>query len=55
MGRNELARAVAERSGLSREESAGLTRAVLEAVAGRLSNGEARRLEMQFPEFVAQL
>jgi hypothetical protein len=54
MGRNELARTVAERSGLSREESADLTRAVPEAVAGQLSNGEARRLGMKFPDFVAQ-
>ena len=33
MGQNEFARAVAERSGLSREEAADLTRAVLEAFA----------------------
>jgi uncharacterized protein (DUF2267 family) len=54
MGQNEFARAVAERSGLSREEAADLTRAVLEAFAGQLSNGEARRLTTEFPDFVAE-
>jgi uncharacterized protein (DUF2267 family) len=54
MAQNEFARAVAERSGLSREEAADLTRAVLEAFAGQLSNGEARRLAMEFPDFVAE-
>jgi uncharacterized protein (DUF2267 family) len=54
MGQNELARAVAERSGLSREESADLTRAVLEAFAGQLSNGEARRLAMELPDSLAE-
>jgi len=54
MGRSELARAVAERSGLSREESADLARAVLEAFAGQVSNGEARRLAMEFPDYVGQ-
>ena len=33
MGQTELARAVAERSGLSREEAGDLTRAALEAFA----------------------
>ena len=37
----ELACADAERSGLSREESADLSRAVLEAIAGQLSGGKA--------------
>jgi uncharacterized protein (DUF2267 family) len=54
MGQNEFARAVAERWGLSQEEAADLTRAVLEALAGQLSNGEARRLAMEFPDFVAE-
>ena len=54
MGRNEFARGIAERSGLSREEAADLTRAVLEAFAGQLSNGEARRLAMEFPDPVAE-
>ncbi|HEX9353679.1 MAG TPA: DUF2267 domain-containing protein [Streptosporangiaceae bacterium] len=54
MGRSELARAVAERAGLSREESADLTRAVLEAFAGQLSSGEARRLAAELPGMVAE-
>ena len=49
MGQKELACAVAERSGLSREESADLSRAVLEAIAGQLSDGEARRLAAELP------
>jgi len=53
MGQNEFARAVAERSGLSREEAADLTRAVLEALAGQLSKGEAMRLAMELPDSVA--
>jgi len=39
-----LFRAVAERTSLSREESADTTRAVLEGLADQLSDGEARRL-----------
>ncbi len=54
MDQNEFARAVAERSGLSREEAADLTRAALEAFAGQLSNGEARRLAMELPDSVAE-
>jgi uncharacterized protein (DUF2267 family) len=54
MGHNEFARAVAERSGLSREEAADLTRAALEAFAGQLSNGEARRLAKEFSDSVAE-
>lgn len=49
MDQKELARAVAERSGLSREESADLSRAVLEAIAGQLSDGEARRMAAELP------
>lgn len=49
MDQKELARAVAERSGLSREESADVSRAVLEAIAGQLSDGEARRLAAELP------
>lgn len=49
MDQKELSRAVAERSGLSREESADLSRAVLEAIAGQLSDGEARRLAAELP------
>jgi uncharacterized protein (DUF2267 family) len=44
-----LVRAVAERSMLSREESADVTRAVLEGLAGQLSEGEARRLTLDLP------
>jgi uncharacterized protein (DUF2267 family) len=39
-----LFRAVAERTSLSREESADTARAVLEGLADQLSDGEARRL-----------
>ncbi|HMH93779.1 MAG TPA: DUF2267 domain-containing protein [Streptosporangiaceae bacterium] len=49
MDQKELACAVAKRSGLSREESADLSRAVLEAIAGQLSDGEARRLAAELP------
>jgi uncharacterized protein (DUF2267 family) len=49
MDQKELTRAVAERSGLSREESADLIRAILEAIAGQLSDGEARRLAAELP------
>jgi len=50
MDQRELARAVAERSGLSREESADITWAVLEGLADQLSEGEARRLVLDFPD-----
>jgi uncharacterized protein (DUF2267 family) len=46
----ELVRSVAERSGLSREESADVTRAVLEGLGEQLSEGEARRLAADLPE-----
>jgi uncharacterized protein (DUF2267 family) len=46
----QLVRAVAERSGLSREESADITRAVLEGLEEQLSEGEARRLAAELPE-----
>jgi len=54
MDQKELARAVAERTGLSREESADITRAVLEGLAGQLSEGEARRLATEFPGSLAE-
>lgn len=44
MDQKLLFRAVAERTSLSREESADTTRAVLEGLADQLSDGEARRL-----------
>jgi uncharacterized protein (DUF2267 family) len=49
MDHKEFVRSVAERSRLSREESADITRAVLEGLAGQLSEGEARRLAMDLP------
>lgn len=49
MDHRELARAVAERSGLSREESADVFRAVLEAIVSQLSDGEARALATELP------
>jgi uncharacterized protein (DUF2267 family) len=55
MDQKGLARAVAERAGLSREESADLTRAVLERLADQLSEGEARRLALDVPDLADQL
>jgi uncharacterized protein (DUF2267 family) len=49
MDQKGLARAVAARSDLSREESADIARAVLEALASQLSGGEARRLAGDVP------
>ena len=46
--------AVAERSMLSKEEAADLTRAVLETVAMRVSAGEVRDLARQLPEPLAE-
>lgn len=45
--------AVAERTVLSHEESADLTRAVLEGLADQLSESEARRLADDLPEPLA--
>ena len=53
MDQKGLVRAVAERTTLSREESADITRAVLEGLAGQLSEGEARRLATELPESLA--
>lgn len=53
MDQKGLVRAVAERSSLSREESADITRAVLEGLADQLSEGEARRLATDLPESLA--
>jgi uncharacterized protein (DUF2267 family) len=55
MDQRELARAVAERSGLSREESADISRAVLEGLADQLSEGEARRLALDFPDLAERV
>jgi uncharacterized protein (DUF2267 family) len=49
MDQKQFVRTVAERSRLSREESADITRAVLEGLADQLSEGEARRLAIDFP------
>jgi uncharacterized protein (DUF2267 family) len=49
MDQKELACAVAERSGLSREESADLSRAVLEAIAGQLRTARPGRLATELP------
>ena len=54
MDQKELVRSVAERSGLSREESADITRAVLQGLAGQLSEGEARRLAADLPDPLAE-
>jgi uncharacterized protein (DUF2267 family) len=53
MDQKALVRAVAERTALSREESADITRAVLEGLAGQLSEGEARRLAADLPDSLA--
>lgn len=49
-----LVHAVADRTRLSREESADITRAVLEGLAGQLSEGEARRLAAGLPDSLAE-
>jgi uncharacterized protein (DUF2267 family) len=49
----ELARGVAERTGLSREESADISRAVLEGLAAQLSEGEAKNLATDMPDPLA--
>jgi len=54
MEQKALVRAVAERTMLSREESADVTRAVLEGLADQLSVGEASRLAGDLPEALAE-
>jgi uncharacterized protein (DUF2267 family) len=54
MDQKGLVSAVAERTVLSREESADVTRAVLEGLAGQLSEGEARRLTADLPGPLAE-
>ncbi|MEJ8635952.1 DUF2267 domain-containing protein [Streptomyces sp. NPDC006475] len=46
--------AVSERTGLSRQESADLTRATLETLAHRLSSGENRNLMPELPDGLAE-
>jgi uncharacterized protein (DUF2267 family) len=55
MDHKGLIAAVAERTRLSREESADITRAVLEGLADQLSEGEARRLAADLPDLSEQL
>jgi uncharacterized protein (DUF2267 family) len=55
MDQKGLIRAVAERTGLSREESADISRAVLEGLADQPSDGEARRLAADLPDLAEQL
>ncbi|MDR2987047.1 MAG: DUF2267 domain-containing protein [Nocardiopsaceae bacterium] len=55
MNQRGFARSVADRTGLSREESADVTWAVLEGLADQLSAGEARRLATAFPDVGADL
>jgi uncharacterized protein (DUF2267 family) len=55
MDQRGFARSVAERTGLSLEESADITWAVLEGLADQLSAGEARRLATAFPEVGEEL
>jgi uncharacterized protein (DUF2267 family) len=55
MDQKELVHAVAERTRLSREESADITRAVLEGLADQLSEGEARRLAADLPDMLSRL
>ncbi|MEW2086609.1 DUF2267 domain-containing protein [Streptomyces sp. NPDC005283] len=50
MDDKEFFLAVADRTGLSRQEAADLTRATLEMLARRLSDGEARDLALELPE-----
>ncbi len=53
MDLRELASAVAERTGLSREESADIVRAVVDGLADQLSAGEAEHLAIDLPEPLA--
>jgi uncharacterized protein (DUF2267 family) len=50
----EFFRTVAERTGLSREEAADLTRAALQAIAQRLSEGAVRDLVVHLPDDLDQ-
>lgn len=45
---------VADRSGLSREESADISRATLQTLADRISGGEAREVAAELPDPLAQ-
>ncbi|MEU6098307.1 DUF2267 domain-containing protein [Streptomyces sp. NPDC047079] len=54
MEEKDFIRAVSERTGLTRQEAADLTRATLETLAHRLSSGEARDLITELPEGLAE-
>ncbi|WP_458248417.1 DUF2267 domain-containing protein [Streptomyces sp. MAI_2237] len=54
MDEQAFIRTVAERTGLSRQEAADLTRATLETLAHRLSSGEARHLITELPQGLAE-
>ena len=54
MEQKVLIRSVAERSMLSREESADITRAVLDGLAGQLGEGEAKRLTLKAPDAMTE-
>src|ERR1700761_768385 len=54
MDQKVLIRSVAERSMLSREESADITRAVLDGLAGQLGEGEAKRLTLDLPDAMTE-
>jgi uncharacterized protein (DUF2267 family) len=49
MDQKGIFRSIAQRTGLSREESADVTRAVLEGIATQLSDGEVRHLVVDLP------
>lgn len=53
MDERDFFRSVAERTGLSREEAADLTRATLQALAQRLSGGTVRELAVHLPDRLA--
>ncbi|MER7834950.1 DUF2267 domain-containing protein [Streptomyces sp. NPDC096040] len=54
MEEKEFIQAVSERTGLTRQEAADITRATLETLAHRLSPGEARDLIVELPEGLAE-
>jgi uncharacterized protein (DUF2267 family) len=55
MGQRGIFRAVADRTGFSREEAADITRAVLAGLGDQLSDGEARRLAADLPGLAEQV
>ncbi|WRZ88613.1 DUF2267 domain-containing protein [Streptomyces sp. NBC_01007] len=54
MEEREFIQAVSERTGLTRQESADLTRATLETLAHRLSGSKDRALALELPEGLAE-